>query len=718
MKFPKYIKLAVAAAVATATLAYAECPLSHLSPAARIALGASLTGRNNAPAAEVPYVNAFITVSDGFDAGELSGLGVMAGVRAGDILTARVPVGSLSRVAGLAGVVYVDVASTVTPMIDLAREEAGVPYEVTASDGLVSTVTGDGVIVGVIDRGFDYNHEAFRGADGKCRISRVWEQAESSGSYPSPEGFGYGAELTAPADIEAAAGDVSGNSHGTHVASIAAGSSAYRDGIYAGVATAAEIVLVSMDATDGDSSHLADAIAYIFDYAEEVGKPCVINMSLGSQIGPHDGTSSFDRMADALSGRGRLLVGSAGNHGADSFHVSGTFSGADDSPLCTFLEFKASSGAENVGGTVDIWGDTELDYKVELVCYSGGKKTIDESLEVDMGSTEAIDYTFSRNVEGPLTVAVERNPVNGKLHVMVKSGITSVRSRYYVGVHIIPETAGTVDIWADNSKLGLTANETEGYTGPDGTFSTIAEIGGTAKSVLTVGAYTTRDKYSVAGSTDISDIGQAMGDICTFSSFGPTADGRQKPEITAPGCFIVSAVSSHDNSGTQILAETNEDGNHRYGYMQGTSMAAPFVTGVVAGWLEIDPTLDPERLKATVAESARTDEHTASGSPRSWGAGKINPEGGALSLLAGGVSSISGSKTAPVILPGKIVFTGCGRAEVSISDIGGRVVGSLTAEVSAGEALSLSRLFPDVAAGIYIVRVVTESGLTAAKVLL
>lgn len=695
----------------------ADMPQAKMSPAARIAFETAHS-RRNLPAleAETPYVNAFVTVSDGFDMEALAGLGVRTGARAGDILTARIPCGSLPQVAELPGVVYIDVADKVTPMMDVAREEAGVPYEVSMSGRPEFTVTGNGVVVGVIDRGFDYTHEAFLGADGVCRISRVWEQAETSGEYPSPEPFGYGAEFTLPEEIAAAAGDIAGNSHGTHVAGIAAGNSAYRDGLYSGVAPGAEIVLVSMDVTEGDSSHLADAISYIFSYAEEAGKPCVINMSLGTQVGPHDGTSSFDRMADALSGGGRLLVGSAGNHGSDKFHVSGTFSGADDTPLGTFIDFKTAPGAGNTGGTVDIWGDPDLGYRVELVSYSGGKKAVDESLEVNMESADAVDYVFGRNVEGPLSVAVERNPVNGKLHVMIKSGVTSVRSRYYVGIRVIPETAGMVDIWADNIQLGLTDNDVDGYTCPDNTCSTIAEIGGTAESVLTVGAYTTRDKYSIAGSTDIMEIGQTAGDICSFSSSGPTADGRQKPEITAPGCFIISAVSSHDNSGSQILADVNEDGGYRYGYMQGTSMSAPFVTGVVAGWLEIDPTLDPERLKMVAAESARTDAYTASGSASVWGAGKINPEGGAVWLLANGLPDISEDGRDPVILPGQIIFPAGGRAEVSVADVGGRTVRSVVTEVRDGETFGLTRQALNLEPGIYIVRASGKSGSVIAKV--
>jgi len=705
-------------AVTSASVAADNIVGAKLSPACRIALAGASQARSRAPERTPAYMRVFVTVADDFDTESLASVaGVKTGVRAGNILTARIPVSAMTEVSSIPGVLFIEMAETVTEMIDMAKPEAGIPYEVQTDGKQPIPVTGKGVIVGVIDRGFDYTHEAFLDASGKCRISRLWEQGGASDSHPAPEKFGYGIELTDAADIMAAGGDVSGNSHGTHVASIAAGSSNFRDGLYAGVAPDAEIVLVSMDAIDGDNASLADAMAYIFDYAEEVGKPCVINMSLGSQIGPHDGTSSFDKIADSLSGAGRLLVGSAGNHGNDKFHVARTFSSADDTPLASFMDFRNLINTANAGGVIDIWGDKGMKYRVELICYSKGKNSVTEVLSPDMDSTEAIDYQFTENVTGPLTVAVETNPNNGKRHVMIKSGITSLRSRYYVGVRVVPQTAGNVDIWADNNKLGLTSHDVEGYAEPGKEYSTIAEIGGTAASVLTVGAYTTREEYTIFDSTDVRNIGESLSDICSFSSFGPTADGRQKPEITAPGCFIISAVSSHDNGGTQIMADYNEAGGYRYGYMQGTSMSAPFVAGVVAGWLQLDSSLDPDRLKTVVKETARHDSFTDAGHEVCWGAGKINPREGAIRVVGSGVADIytDVKNVKPLIWPGEIVFPRSGKAEIIVSDMAGRIVSITTTEVIAGESIRLTRDTLSVPSGLYIVSVRTADACAAAK---
>ena len=168
--------------------------------------------------------------------------------------------------------------------------------------------------MGIVDAGFDYTHPAFRHpVDGSLRIARVWEQGtESFEGCHAPEGFGYGIEMTEAADILRAQADATINSHGTHVAAIASGSDTYMEGTWQGTAPGADIVLVSLDQSVTTQADITNAVQYIFDYATEVGKPCVVNLSLGNHDGPHDGTSFFDRMADGMQGPGRLIVGAAG----------------------------------------------------------------------------------------------------------------------------------------------------------------------------------------------------------------------------------------------------------------------------------------------------------------------------------------------------------------------------------------------------------------------
>jgi subtilisin family serine protease len=170
---------------------------------------------------------------------------------------------------------------------------------------------GTGVVVGVIDIGFEYGHPSFYASDGTTyRVKRVWDQNATSGTAPA--GYSYGRELATQNDILAAQYSHNNESHGTHVAGIAAGSGGNTSATaaYRGIAPGADIVLV---ATTMTSSAILDGINYIRAYAASQQKPCVINMSIGSHVGPHDGTSAFDRACDdlfTLRPDSLLLVGS------------------------------------------------------------------------------------------------------------------------------------------------------------------------------------------------------------------------------------------------------------------------------------------------------------------------------------------------------------------------------------------------------------------------
>ena len=564
-------------------------------------------------------VSAYLHVSRAdFSAAEFEQLGGKVSLDLGNILTVRFPLSALQEVAGLKGVGYIEVSSQAQPMMDIARDETG-GSKVIAGEGFKQPYTGKGVIVGVVDCGFDYTHSAFADSEGKLRISRVWEQSTTPvGDQKSPEAFGYGVELTSPEEILASGGDIRSNSHGTHVASIAAGSEARLDGILYGMAPNAEIVLVSMTDNGVNNVAISDAIAYIFAYAEEAGKPCVVNLSLGNHAGPHDGTSTFDLIADQLQGPGRLIVGSSGNHQGNLFHVSKTFTQSDLTPLKVCADFKTSK----YEGDIEIW--SEADMKVYLKAIKLSTAAITD--EVCVFPSEQTSIKVSSNIAGEVYVSSETNPANNKQHVVLTSGITSIRNGYALVIEVVPNTAGSVDIWADNIGVGLSDKELEGYASPAGA-TTICEIGGTANRILTVGAYVTRADYLVLGETIPRHLDETVGDIGSFSSCGPTADGRTKPQITAPGCFISAAVSDYDNSGTIILSRYFEDTEDMYGYMQGTSMAAPHVAGIVATWLEAYPQLTPELLAEVIRTTSRTDAYAkdipAEGSSV-WGWGKID----------------------------------------------------------------------------------------------
>lgn len=629
--------------------------------------------------------------------------------------TVRLTLDALQRLAKQQGVEYIQITSGATQMLNLARQEAGTDQIHKGTD-LPQAYTGEGVVVGVVDAGFDYMHAAFRRpADGALRIKRVWEQgATTLDGASAPAKYGYGIELNTPELIEKAQGDSDSNSHGTHVAAIAAGSDAYKDGAYVGNAPDADIVLVALDLNASTNADISNAVQYIFDYADEVGKPCVVNLSLGNQDGPHDGTSTFDTMTDAMQGPGRLIVGAAGNHRTDAFHIDHTFATADAAPLRTFVKYKVAPSNSVSGGTIEIWGEKGVDFTVDIAAYSTFNKKDARSTTV-YPAEGVTDVDFGKYATGTWKVASEVSPLNGKPHVVLTSALTSIRNNYAIALTVTPKTAGRVNIWSDNTYLALESRDIEGFSAPDAASSTLCEIGGTGKRILTVGSYTTRNEYTTNGGQQAT-LQETVGDLSSFSSYGPTVDGRMKPNITAPGCFIISAVSNNDASGNLMYAEYNENFGryNQYGYMQGTSMASPFVAGIVATWLQAYPQLTPEQLHEIVQNTARKDSFTATAPDSNWGYGKINALDGLRQCIEKqetGCMSIGMPFDGTVRIADGNILLGFARdtqATLCITSMTGSTLFSKQlGKRSAGETLSVA--VPQLSKGVYLLSVKTPT---------
>lgn len=164
---------------------------------------------------------------------------------------------------------------------------------------------------------------------------------------------------------------------------------------------------------------------------------------------------------------------------------------------------------------------------------------------------------------------------------------------------------------------------------------TIGEMACT-ESAIAVGAYASKVKFTnLSGQNQSYGSYVAVNNICPFSSKGPTTDGRTKPDITAPGMTIASAMNSYDNS--NILGGANEGSlvykyidpqtihNYFYGESSGTSMSSPMTAGIIALLLEANPLLTPDEILTLMANTAIKDGYTAdTPNPNIWGFGKID----------------------------------------------------------------------------------------------
>lgn len=677
----------------------------------------------------VEYINAYLYLTDHHSSlADLEKQGVKINSVFTGIVTASVPVNKLEEIARMDDVRYIQVGSPVRQTMNKARLST-LADEVQSGLGLPGAFWGTGVVVGVIDTGLEYGHVNFYNFDKTdLRLKRVWNQNGKTGSVP--KGFSYGTEYKTQEEILAAKNDNS-ETHGTHVTGIAAGADTVGNAYY-GMAGDADIVFVSMGTAndDPDNISVSDGMKYIYDYAASVNKPCVINLSLGMHEGPHDGTSTFDVLADQMQGEGKLLVGACGNEGSDNFHLSKTFTASSQDSLSSFIYYPAGIKI----GMVDIWGEPGMKYTIQLYIYDRGKKTIKKYFDkLDASSAEGNEKTYSLRsqsdgVQGYISFVSEISPLNDKPHVGIMTQFSSMDSYYAIGFTIRAQSAGTVHAWADDVYAELTNNNIDGYTKGNSQYS-VGEIGGTGKRIISVGAYTSKNDYEDFNGT-AHYTSQKLNDITSFSSLGPTADGRIKPDVTAPGSAVASSISNYDKSlRSEIIANKKVWNNktYYYGMMDGTSMASPCVTGILATWLQANGELTPEDVRSILQKTSIRDTYTGdlSGGPdNTWGYGKINAYEGIKESLRLNPAGIT-SQTVPAVLFEsngnnglKLLFTTpIANTVVFVYDVNGKAVFSKQiGRAGAGQETELS--IDGLDSGIYIVKIAGDQVAQTSKVVI
>jgi hypothetical protein len=331
-----------------------------------------------------------LRVQPGSSGAALSALypGIVIGAQLGEAVTATVPDEALDALALDGRVRAVSEALKLKPTLQIARSSTTfisgptTRYYGALRDGAsdVANAQGAGVVVGIVDTGIDWNHRDFSndGAPDTTRILAIWDQTISShagGAFPA--GYSYGAEYTkASIDAKLAGGanvinttDTDG--HGTHVASIAAGDGSATNGVipagtFKGFAPAADLVIVKTTFFD---SEILDGIAYIVAKAQAAGKRAVINLSLGGQGGPHDGTSTFEAGISAVAASTPVFV-AAGNDHALQPHAKHTYTGL------TTSNFTASVPGAATVADLEFWHPSGDAYTVTVTLQGQGGSVV------------------------------------------------------------------------------------------------------------------------------------------------------------------------------------------------------------------------------------------------------------------------------------------------------------------------------------------------------
>lgn len=621
-------------------------------------------------------IGAIVTLNPGYTGSDLllGGKVEITSESAGDRVCVAFPISALEQLTELDAVKLVSVGYRYTPYMYSARRMGNVD-NVHSGSGLDRSYKGKNVIVGMFDTGMDPNHLNFKldNGAGASRVKRVYAYLGSSGNPTS--------SCETDEQIANFQTDKKSESHGTHVMGIAAGSYNGKGAWYAGstlteadngmpfygVAPEADIVMAGGELYN---VNIKNGVQKLIEYAESQGKPAVINLSLGSLLGPHDGSESICQELAELGKRAIICVAAGNDAGTkNSFLMTGGLS-------TSTRIIGISNYVKGDPHGIELWSNRTAAFtKLEFVLLNVSTGKIIYSREIgDLGgnylrlgasgtssayekvaefdeaftSTSYITFrTFTYSGNKKYVAEITNHLADGGNLVRPCLRITRARGEEVYGINSGGEF----------TNHNYTGKPTEGATtyaalvdgNDDGSISSMA----TGENIITVGAYTSATTFGILGEGwGYGYNGHTeVGEMTSFSSYGRNMETREYlPHVSAPGSAIISSLNSYWNVSGGIYGQssgtvTKDSKSYYWGPMQGTSMACPFVTGVVALWLEADPNLTVDDIKDIITTTSKTAATNAIGDAADMkrrGAGNINAAEGVKEVLVrkAGIGSV------------------------------------------------------------------------------
>lgn len=594
---------------------------------------------------ETPTVCAFIRITDDADR-ILRQNGCQKLAQAGNIYIAAIPADRLGALSQERNVSRIEARRGTHALMDsMAIHLNALP--VYAGTSLPQAFTGKDVVMGIMDIGFDLTHPNFYDAQASnYRIKRLWDQI-------SPDTIGsslfVGRDYSGERELLDLGCSYDGKqqTHGTHTLGIAAGSG--YNSPYRGMAWESDICLVNnattedialIDTADYDKYTFAtDALGfkYIFDYAQSVGKPCVVSFSEGSEQDFYGYDVLYYAMLDSLLGPGRILVASAGNNGN----------------VVNFIH--KERGRERAGTFVQ----TNID-RMSLTAKADAPFT----LRTTIYNTEPVI------IEIPTDEVLAREDSCYTDSVLIDDRMYYITLTAYPSCYIPTETCYDIELRA-LANLGNHKPLSVEFVGRDADIEVYRNSGNLVTNPLapelcdatvgrTIHSPSSAPRVICVGATGYrTGITNYLGEYrefnqgndgrrSSYSSIGPTFDGRIKPDVMAPGSNIISSYSSYYLENNPQAGDIRSDVEHfdfrgrtySWNSNAGTSMATPAVGGAIALWLQAKPTLTPEEAMDVIAHTSSHYDESLSYPNNEYGYGQIDVYRGLLYIL--GIDGIEG----------------------------------------------------------------------------
>lgn len=445
---------------------------------------------------------------------------------------------------------------------------------------------GQGVLIGFVDTGIDYQNPLFRKEDGTSRILGIWDQTLETGSPDPVNGFQalYGTQYSSEEIDQALASpdplslvpSADENGHGTFLASVAAGGEDPNQD-FTGAAPKASIAMVKLkpakqylrdfylirEGADAyQENDIMMGVAYLLHLARRFSMPLVICLGLGTNQGSHVGKSPLGLYLDDINiYAGTAVITAAGNETGYGHHYR-----AVTRPEETLQTVELNVGEKDSGFSMEFWAQDVDIYRVGFISPTG------EVVNPLPSSTE------EENVIRFLVEQTEITVFSSIVNTATGSQMVFIRFKdpmpgiWNLTVSSALNVTGAFHIWLPSRGF---ISDTTYFLRPDP--DTLVSGPGNSQYALTVSAYD-----------------HTTGGIYIHSSRGFSRSGQIKPELAAPGVNITGA-------------------GLRSGFVQrsGTSAAAAHAAGAAAillhwGILERnDPFMNTSAIKTYLIRGAK-----------------------------------------------------------------------------------------------------------------